>query len=80
MHVLLSPWFMGLTIISFLTMAMLLWGLLRVCKRHNASPIGILCGKQACFPTTGVVLAAILYILLTLLYVVLPPVFHQLPL
>lgn len=77
MHFLASPWFIGLSIASFLMMAVELWGLLRACKRHNASPVGILCGKNDCFPTTGIVVTVIVYILLTLLYVILPPVFHD---
>lgn len=78
MHFLLSPWFIGLSIASFLMMAVELWGLLRACRRHNTSPIGVLCGKDGCFPTTGIVIVVILYILMTLLYVVLPPIFHEL--
>lgn len=77
MHFLLSPWFIGLSIVSFLMMAVELWGLLRACKRHNASPVGILCGKNDCLPTTGIVAAVIVYLLLTLLYVILPPIFHD---
>lgn len=77
MHFLTSPWFIGLSITSFLMMAVELWGLLRACKRHNASPVGILCGKNDCLPTTGIVVTVIVYILLTLLYVVLPPIFHD---
>jgi hypothetical protein len=76
MHFLLSPWFIGLSIASFLVMAVELWGLLRACKRHNASPIGILCGKDECLPTSGVIITAIVYILLTMLYVILPSMFH----
>lgn len=77
MQFLLSPWFIGLSITSFLVMAMELWGLLRACRRHNASPIGILCGKEACFPTRAIAFAVIVYIVLTMLYVLLPPLFHD---
>lgn len=77
MHFLLSPWFIGLSIASFLVMAVELWGLLRACKRHNTSAVGILCGKGECLPTTGVVIMAIVYILLTMLYVILPSMFHS---
>lgn len=77
MQFLLSPWFIGLSIASLLMMATELWGLLRACKRHNASPMGILCGKSACFPTRAITLAAIGYILLTILYLFLPPLLHD---
>ena len=77
MHFLLSPWFIGLSIASFLVMAVELWGLLRACKRHNASPVGILCGKNECLPTTGVIIAAIVYVLLSMLYVILPSMLHD---
>lgn len=78
MHFLLSPWFIGLSIVSFLSMAVELWGLFRACKRHNSSPVGILCGKVECLPTTGVIITAIIYILLTMLYVILPSMLHGL--
>jgi hypothetical protein len=78
MHFLLSPWFIGLSLASFLVMCVELWGLLRACKRHNRSSVGVLCGKESCMPTTGTILMVIAYIMLTMLYVVAPPILHEL--
>ena len=77
MQFLLSPWFIGLSILSLLIMGIELWGLLRACKRHNASPIGQMCAKADCLPTAGIAFAAILYVLLTIAYILLPPIFHN---
>ncbi|MEK7563060.1 MAG: hypothetical protein AAB544_01575 [Patescibacteria group bacterium] len=76
MQFFLSPWFMALSTASLIVMGLELWGLLRACKRHNTSPMGILCGKSACFPTRAITLAAIGYVLLTMLYLLLPPLLH----
>lgn len=78
MQFLLSPWFIGLSAFSLLIMALELWGLLRACRKHNASPIGALCGKEGYFPTTGVILAALLYIFLTIAYIIGPAILHDL--
>ncbi len=77
MQFLLSPWFIGLSIASLLVMGLELWGLLRSCKRHNASPIGQMCAKDDCLPTGGIAFAAILYVLLTVAYIFLPPILHN---
>lgn len=75
---LLSPWFIGLSIASLLIMGMELWGLMRACRKHKRSPLGALCDKEDCFPSTGMIIAAIFYILLTFAYIVLPPILHDL--
>ena len=77
MQFLLSPWFIGLSALSLLVMGLELLGLLRACKRHNASPLGLMCAKADCLPTSGIAFAAVLYVLLTLAYIVLPPVIHD---
>ena len=78
MQFLLSPWFIGLSIISVFVMGLELWGLMRSCRKHNASPIGVLCGREKCFPTTGIIVAALLYILLTFGYIIAPAILHDL--
>lgn len=73
----LSPWYIGLSVVSLLVMAVELWGLWRACRRHNASPMSLLCGRNTCFPTRSVMFAVIGYILLTILYLLLPPFLHD---
>ena len=77
MQFLLSPWFIGLSVLSLIMMGIELWGLFRACKRHNASPIGQMCAKEDCLPTTGIAFAAVLYIFLTISYIFLPPILHN---
>lgn len=77
MQFLVSPWFIGLSIGSLIVMGLELWGLLRACKRHNASAIGKMCVKADCLPTTGIAFAAVLYVLLTIAYILLPPLLHD---
>jgi len=77
MQFLLSSWFIGLSVVSLVLMGLELWGLLRACKRHNASPIGQMSAKTDCLPTAGIAFAAILYVLLTIGYILLPPIFHN---
>ncbi len=77
MQFLLSPWFIGLSVLSLLVMGIELWGLLRACKRHNSSPLGMMCAKSECLPTRGIAFAAVLYVLLTLAYIILPPILHD---
>ena len=77
MQFLLSLWFIGLSLASLAVMGLQLWGLLRACKRHNASAIGQMCAKTDCLPTRGIAFAAVLYVLLTITYIVLPPILHD---
>lgn len=77
MQFLLSPWFIGLSIASLIMMGLELWGLLRSCRRHNASPIGQMCAKTDCLPTAGISFLAVVYVLLTVAYILLPPILHN---
>lgn len=77
MQFLLSPWFISLSVTSLIIMGLELWGLLRSCKHHNASPIGQICAKTDCLPTAGIAFLGVLYVLLTVAYIVLPPILHD---
>ncbi len=77
MQFLLSPWFIALSVASLIVMGLELWGLLRACKRHNASSIGQMCAKTDCLPTAGIASIAVVYVLLTVAYILLPPILHS---
>ncbi len=77
MQFLLSPWFIGLNIASFIVMGFELWGWIRACKRHNESAMGTLCGEDSHLPTMGAVIVTIIYISLTLAYIFVPPLIHD---
>ena len=76
MQFLLSPWFIGLSILSLLIMGLELWGWLRACQRHNESAMGTLCGKDSHVPRIGAVIVSVVYVVLTLIYIVVPPLIH----
>jgi len=78
MEFLLSPWFGGLSALSIIMMLLIIWGARRSCKRHNASPLGFLCGKKNAFPCAGTYIVAGLYVVLTFAYVFAPPIIHDL--
>lgn len=78
MEFLLSPWFVGLSVISILVMTMIMWGASHSCRRHNASPMGSLCGKKHAYPCTGTFVISIFYAALTIIYILVPPIVHDL--
>lgn len=77
MELLLSPIFIGLSIISLAITGFHLWGLARACKRHNTSPIGYLSQEKAGFPNGTMIIGASLYVLLTLAYFLVPIFLHH---
>lgn len=78
MELLLSPWFLGLSVLSLLITFLNLWGFRRAFRKHNASAMVLLCGKSAQQPNRRAFVVAILYIALTVIYILLPPLFHSL--
>lgn len=77
MELLLSPFFIGLSIISLGVTGFHLWGLARASRRHNASPIGCLCKEGASFPNRTMIVGASVYVVLTLAYFVVPVLLHH---
>lgn len=76
MDLILSPWFIGLSVLSLLVTFFHLWGFRRACRTHNASAMALLCGKEARQPNRRTAAMATLYISLTVAYIVLPPFLH----
>lgn len=77
MELLLSPVFIGLSVISLAVTGFHLWGLARACRRHNASPIGCLCKQGALFPNRTMIVGSAIYVLLTVAYFVIPVLLHH---
>ena len=68
-------------IFSFLSLVMLvveLSGLARAVRRHNSSPIGLLCGRDGRLPTRAMRIAVAAYVTLTVAYLFLPSLLHHL--
>jgi len=78
MEFLLSPLFIGLSALSFLVMMIILWGTIRACSRHRASPIGLLYGDESRIIAKGTKLILIAYVVLTFVYIFVPPLIHDL--
>lgn len=77
MELLLSPVFIGLSIISIGVTVFHLWGLARASRRHNASPIGSLGNQGALFPNRTMIVGSAIYVLLTFAYFVIPVLLHH---
>lgn len=77
MQFLSSPWFIGLNVASLMVMGLELWGWLRACQRHNESAMGTLCGEDSHLPAMGAVIVAVIYVALTLAYIFVPPLIHD---
>ena len=78
MSFLLSPSFLVLNLLSLVVLIVELSGLARAVRRHNRSPIGLLCGRNAWLPTHATRLAVATYVALTVAYFFLPGVLHNL--
>jgi hypothetical protein len=69
--------FIVLGAISFSITGFHLWGLIRASKRHNESPLGILSKKETAFPNKVMICGAVLYVLITIVYIIFPPFLHH---
>ncbi len=78
MQLLLSPWFIGLSVLSLLVTFLNLWGFRRAFRKHNASSMVLLCGISAHQPNKRTLVIVILYVTLTIIYILLPPLLHSL--
>jgi hypothetical protein len=78
MSFLLSPSFLVLNLLSLVVLIVELSGLARAVRRHNHSPIGLLCDRDARLPTHAMRVAVAVYVILTVAYLFLPSVLHNL--
>ena len=78
MSFLTTPAFVILSLLSLVVLVVELSGLARAVRRHNSSPIGQLCGRHARLPTHAMQIAVAVYVTLTVAYLFLPGVLHNL--
>lgn len=76
MNIFISPWFLTLNTISLLIMFIFIIGLLRACKRHNKLVIGRLSEKVDHFPNSSMIIALLVYGILSVAYVIAPTFVH----
>lgn len=78
MSFLITPSFLILSLLSLVVLIVELSGLARAVRRHNRSPIGLLCGRDEWLPTHAMRIAVAAYVTLTAAYLFLPSLLHNL--